>query len=85
MSRRRRGAVGLRDVLSCRAFGGALIGRMLQVVRVKLIVPARRAMPFHKSDDDSTLVLRCEKYNHDLPPDDRVVWAEALLRCRKPG
>ena len=56
--------IGARVTVSARtgskfsAFNGALTGRMLQTVPGHLIVQSWRAKPFHKSDDDSTLVLR---------------------------
>ena len=41
-----------------RAFGGALSGQLLQAVPGRLIVQAWRSRAFHKSDADSTLILR---------------------------
>jgi activator of HSP90 ATPase len=41
-----------------RAFGGALWGRTLQAVPGRLIVQAWRSRAFHRSDADSTLILR---------------------------
>ena len=40
------------------AFGGLLHGRMLHTVPGRLVVQAWRSANFHKSDVDSTLVLR---------------------------
>ena len=50
--------IGRRVGAPFKAFGGALSGRILQLMPGKLIVQSWRAKPFHKSDDDSTLVLR---------------------------
>jgi activator of HSP90 ATPase len=50
--------IGARAGAPFRAFGGALTGRILQTVAGRLIVQSWRAKPFHKGDDDSTLVLR---------------------------
>lgn len=60
----RKGHGGGKVVISARAgskfsaFGGALSGRMLHTVPGKLIVQAWRSKAFHKSDVDSTLILR---------------------------
>lgn len=50
--------IGARPGARFRAFNGALTGRILQTVPGRLIVQAWRSRPFHKSDADSTLVLR---------------------------
>lgn len=50
--------IGARAGARFRAFGGALSGRILQTVPGRLIVQSWRSTPFHKSDPDSTLVLR---------------------------
>ena len=50
--------IGARAGAPFRAFGGALSGRILQTVPGRLIVQSWRAKPFHKNDEDSTLVLR---------------------------
>ncbi|HEY8069889.1 MAG TPA: SRPBCC domain-containing protein [Burkholderiales bacterium] len=50
--------IGARPGSKFRAFGGALTGRMLQTVPGRLIVQSWRATPFHRSDADSTLILR---------------------------
>jgi len=50
--------IGARPGARFRAFNGALTGRILQIVPGRLIVQSWRSRPFHKSDDDSTLVLR---------------------------
>ena len=39
------------------AFGGLLTGKMLQVVRPRLIVQAWRSVSFHETDPDSLLIL----------------------------
>jgi hypothetical protein len=41
-----------------KAFGGALTGTTLQAMPSSLIVQAWRSSNFHKSDIDSTLILR---------------------------
>ena len=46
-----------------KAFGGKLTGTMLQTIPGNLIVQAWRSSPFHKSDPDSTLVLRFTPVN----------------------
>ena len=50
--------IGSRPGARFSAFGGALKGRILQTVPGRLIVQSWRSTPFHKSDPDSTLVLR---------------------------
>lgn len=50
--------IGSRPGSKFRAFGGALTGRMLQTIPGRLIVQSWRSTPFHKSDADSTLILR---------------------------
>ncbi len=39
------------------AFGGLLTGKMLQVVKPRLIVQAWRSVSFHETDPDSILIL----------------------------
>ena len=51
-------AIGARPGSKFKAFGGALQGRILQTVPGKLIVQSWRSTGFHKSDHDSTLILR---------------------------
>ena len=51
-------AIGARPGSKLSAFGGALSGRMLQTIPGRLIVQAWRSRAFHKSDVDSTLILR---------------------------
>lgn len=65
LSRRAHGAIGGGKVVigarpgsAFSAFGGALKGRTLQTIPGKLIVQAWRSKAFHKSDVDSTLILR---------------------------
>lgn len=50
--------IGARVGARFKAFNGALTGRILQIVPGRLIVLAWRSRPFHKRDDDSTLILR---------------------------
>jgi activator of HSP90 ATPase len=50
--------IGSRPGARFSAFGGALKGRILQTVPGRLIVQSWRSTPFHKSDADSTLILR---------------------------
>ena len=51
-------AISARPGSKFSAFGGALSGRMLQTLPGRLIVQAWRSSAFHKSDVDSTLILR---------------------------
>lgn len=50
--------IGARAGARFEAFNGALTGRILHIVPGQLIVQAWRSVKFHKSDADSTLVLR---------------------------
>jgi activator of HSP90 ATPase len=51
-------AIAARSGAPFKAFGGALSGTILQVVRNRLIVQAWRSTNFARADIDSTLVLR---------------------------
>jgi activator of HSP90 ATPase len=51
-------AIGSRSGAKFDAFDGALRGRMLYTVPGRLIVQSWRSTAFHKSDVDSTLILR---------------------------
>lgn len=62
-----------------RAFGGALSGTVLEVVRPRLIVQSWRSVNFAAGDPDSTLVLmlsaegggcRIDLVHVDVPPQD---------------
>jgi activator of HSP90 ATPase len=50
--------IGARPGSRFSAFNGALRGHMLQTIPGRLIVQSWRSSPFHKSDPDSTLILR---------------------------
>ena len=53
--------IAARPGAAFRAFGGALIGTILQVVPQRLIVQSWRSTEFARSDLDSTLILAFSK------------------------